>query len=86
MRIEMIGASRPTDSSEMPAQPVYTIRVRGHLDRHWSARLAGLAITPQPDGSTLLAGPLPDQSALFGVLLTIRDLNLTLLLVQLVTQ
>jgi hypothetical protein len=33
------------------------IRVRGHLDRSWSAWLAGLTITNRPGGETpLLAG------------------------------
>lgn len=37
----------------------------------------------KPDGaSTIISGSFPDQSALFGVLARIRDLNLTLLSVR----
>jgi hypothetical protein len=58
---------------------VYQIRVQGVLDEQWSDWLAGLAITPQADGSTLLTGPLRDQAALHGLLNKIRDMGLPLL-------
>jgi hypothetical protein len=57
----------------------YQIRIRGHLDRCWQDWLAGLQIVHEPSGTTLLSGPLPDQAALFGVLLKINRLGLTLL-------
>jgi len=57
----------------------YQIRVRGTLDSHWSGWFAGLAITPEADGNTLLEGPLADQAALYGVINRLRDLGLTLL-------
>ena len=63
----------------MSAPPFYQIRVKGHLDPGWSEWFAGLAITHEPNGETLLTGPVVDQAALFGLLLKIRDLNLTLL-------
>ena len=64
----------------------YQIRVAGHLEgAHWSDWFADLEVSCQPDGTTLLAGPLTDQGALFGVLLKIRDLNLRLLAVGLVS-
>jgi hypothetical protein len=59
----------------------YQIRVRGALDPRWSAWFAGLAITHDADGDTLLAGPLADQAALYGVISRLRDLGLTLLAV-----
>ena len=59
----------------------YQIRVRGHLDRSWSEWFAGLTITALPGGETLLAGPLPDQAALHGVLAKVRDLGLPLVAV-----
>ena len=57
------------------------IRVRGHLDGTWSAWFDGLAITPTPDGGTLLTADLADQAALHGVLIKVRDLGLPLLAV-----
>ncbi len=55
------------------------IRVRGHLDGTWSAWFDGLALTHLPDGETVLAGDLPDQAALHGALVKVRDLGLPLL-------
>jgi hypothetical protein len=57
----------------------YEIKVRGHLDHSWSERLGGLQITHLAGDITLLAGSLPDQRALQGLLERIRDLNLTLI-------
>lgn len=60
------------------------IRVKGHLypsDR-WAEWFGGLTIENQPDGEALLSGPLPDQSALYGILNRIRDLGLTLVSVN----
>ncbi len=57
----------------------YRIRLKGHLDRHWSAWFDNLAIINQPNGETVLCGPLADQTALHGVLIKIRDLGLPLL-------
>ncbi len=61
---------------------VYRIRVRSHLRPLWSEWFDGMAIENQPDGSTVLVGPLPDQAALHGVLVKVRDLGLTLLSVN----
>jgi hypothetical protein len=57
----------------------YQIRIRGHLDLSWQDWLAGLQMVHEPSGTTLLSGPLPDQAALFGVLLKISRLGLILL-------
>ncbi|MFC5175240.1 GNAT family N-acetyltransferase [Nocardioides taihuensis] len=57
----------------------YEIRVDGHLDDHWSARLGGLAITRSNGGTSTLAGPVADQAQLHGVLAGLRDLGVTLL-------
>ncbi len=58
---------------------IYRLQVRGQLHGGWSAWFDGLAIEHEPDGSTLLVGPLADQAALHGVLAKVRDLGLTLL-------
>ncbi len=60
----------------------YEIRIQGHLDARWGDWLGALTVTHTPDGVTILRGPLPDQTALHGVLVRIRDLNLPLLLVR----
>ncbi len=63
------------------SQQHYQIRVRGHLPPDWSDWFSGLNI--QVDGAdTVLAGCLPDQGALYGVLNAISTLNLLLLHVQ----
>lgn len=58
------------------------IRVKGHLDSSWSDWFDGLTVTPEPDGETLLSGPVADQAALHGLLKKVRDLGLPLVLVQ----
>lgn len=65
-------------SAETSRTAVYEIRVRGHLGPAWSDWFAGLRVTLENDGDTLLAGPL-DQAALHGVLRRIRDLGVPLI-------
>ena len=60
----------------------YEIKVKGKLDTHWSDWFDGLTLTHLEGQETLLAGPLPDQAALHGLLERIRDLNLTLISVN----
>ena len=61
---------------------IYEIRVQGHLDQRWSDWFEGLTISYEGDGSTVLRGPLPDEAALHGVLIKVRDLALPLLAVN----
>ena len=63
----------------MTTPTFYQIKIKGHLDPHWSDWLGGLTITHEPNGETTLFGPVVDQPALFGLLFKIRDMNLTLL-------
>ena len=70
---------------DMPA--TYRIRVQGHLNKSWSDRLGGMTVIPAgqtTDGApeTILTGRLLDQAALFGVLNTLYELHLPLLLVE----
>ena len=60
---------------------IYLIRLEGHLDVVWSEWLSDLDMTHLEDGTTLLSGPLLDQSALHGVLSRLRDLCIPLLFV-----
>ncbi len=60
----------------------FEIRVKGHLPQDWSEWLEGMRITHMPEGETVLAGPVRDQAALFGVLMKVRDLGLILVAVN----
>jgi hypothetical protein len=59
----------------------YQIQVRGALDPRWSGWFDQLAISHDAEGNTLLAGPVIDQAALYGLINRLRDLGLTLLAV-----
>jgi hypothetical protein len=56
-----------------------SIRIQGHLDPTWQEWLEGLEIVHEEGGTSRLSGTLPDQAALFGVLIKIDHLSLTLL-------
>ncbi len=58
---------------------VYQIRIKGHLGRQWTDWFGGLAITLEDNGETLLAGPVVDQAALFGLLKKVHGLGMPLL-------
>ena len=63
-----------------PAQPmIYQIRIKGHLGSQWTEWFAGLTITLEEDGNTLLTGTVIDQAALHGLLKKVRDLGMPLL-------
>jgi hypothetical protein len=67
----------------MMAKPTtYRIRVKGHLPPKWSEWFDDMTITLEPDGDTILAGPVVDQPALHGLLIKVRDLGLTLISVE----
>jgi hypothetical protein len=61
----------------------YEIKIKGHLDQSWSEGFSGLKLTHLEGDGTLLSGTLPDQAAIYGVLERMRDLNLTLISVNL---
>ncbi len=75
----MAGRAETISAAEVA---VYTIRVKGHLDDRWRAWFENLRLEQQPDGCTVLAGPIADQAALHGILARIRDLGLPLLSVS----
>jgi hypothetical protein len=63
----------------------YEIRLKGHLDTRWGNQFEGMTITLKEDGTTVLSGTVPDQPALYGLLRKVRDLGLTLVAVNRVT-
>ena len=60
----------------------YEVRVDGVLDGRWSAWFDGLQVSSDDRGQTTIAGPVPDQAALHGLLDKVRDLGLELLEVR----
>jgi hypothetical protein len=70
----------------MQGPAIYRIHVRGHLDHSWSHRVGGMQITEThgADGKveTILVGRLPDQAALAGILNTLYELHLPVLLAE----
>jgi hypothetical protein len=65
---------------------VYQIRVKGYLEVEWGEWFDGMSITHDEAGETALTGPLVDQSALFGLLSKVSNLNLALLSVNIIPQ
>ena len=57
------------------------IKIKGRLDKEWEAFFQGMHISYEED-ITLLTGSLQDDAQLYGVLNSIRDLNLKLISVN----
>jgi hypothetical protein len=60
----------------------YRIRIHGLLDPCREAYFAGMTMSGLPNSDTELTGAVPDQAALYALISRIRDLGLTLLLVE----
>ncbi len=60
----------------------YEIRIKNHLEKHWSIYFVGWTIENLENGEALLTARNIDQAGLHGALNKIRDLNLTLLSVK----
>ena len=58
---------------------LYEIRVKGHLDQHWSMWFDGMTVTNEANGETVLSGPVVDQAALHSLLIKVHSLNLMLI-------
>jgi hypothetical protein len=71
-------------ANDLTPQPgmVYQIRLKGHLGTAWADWFAGLTITLEDNGDTLLTGPVVDQAALHGLLKQVRDLGMPLISVS----
>jgi hypothetical protein len=61
---------------------IYQIRIRGHISENWASWFEGLTLRREESGDTIIRGALPDQAALHGILMIVRDLGLTLVEVK----
>ena len=59
----------------------YRIRLKERLDENWSIWFEGMTISSEREG-TIMSGRISDQAALHGLLIQIRDLNLSLISVE----
>lgn len=76
-----MSAANPSPG-DRPQPGRYEIRLKGYLDVRWAAWFEGLTVSHERDDTTLIQGPIIDQSALYGVLRKVRDLGLPLLSVM----
>ncbi|MEJ5202465.1 MAG: hypothetical protein WHV66_09565 [Anaerolineales bacterium] len=67
-----------THSVNPMAANTYQIKVAENLSQSWSAWFDGMTISSDSRGGSLLIGEVRDQADLFGILLKVRDLGLTL--------
>jgi hypothetical protein len=74
--------SEDATGRRIPDPERYEIRVTGHLAPRWAAFFEGMTLTPQDDGTTVIHGPVPDQSALHALLRKLSDLGLPLVTVK----
>ncbi|UCC53918.1 MAG: hypothetical protein JSV68_08080 [Anaerolineaceae bacterium] len=74
------GSDHGSGSSQR--RQCYEIRFKGHLDDHWATWFPGCCLTCEQDGTTTMVAPVVDQSELFGLLIKVRDLSLSLVSVS----
>ena len=72
-------APRPeATTAEHDPVPQYEIRVAGRLASRWSAWFDGLTVATD-DGTTVIRGPVVDQTALHGLIQKLRDVGIPLI-------
>ena len=77
-----IGVETRSIEGIMRTPSIYQIRINEQLGDQWAEWFSPLVIQYEPNGNTTLIGPLRDQAELFGLLIKVRDLNLTLVAVN----
>ncbi len=75
----MTPTTNQPQTADQPA--TYEIKVQGRLDERWSNWFDQMTITFD-NGNTVFNGAVTDQTALHGIFVKIRDLNLTLISVN----
>lgn len=76
-------SERKADIFDSQVSQQYEIRVRAYLDSSIADWLGDFTIHHPMDAETVLTGFLPDQSALFGILLRLHNLGIPLISVNL---
>lgn len=66
----------------MKTATVYQFRIKEQLDEQWAEWFFPLHIQKEANGNTTFSGPIRDQAELYGIIIKMRDLNLTLLTVK----
>lgn len=61
---------------------IYQLRSKEQLTSTWAEWFDPLVIQHEADGESTLTGPVRDQAELFGLLMKVYNLNLTLLAVR----
>lgn len=64
----------------------YALDIAGVLTDLWDERLEGWRLQKLPGDQTRITGYVRDQSELYGVIAALRNMGLTLLRVELITQ
>ena len=64
----------------------YALDIAGVLTELWDERLEGWQLERLPEEQTRITGYVRDQSELYGVIAALRNMGLTLLRVELITQ
>lgn len=87
MPTESRGLDGPEELVTNHGGGLYKIKIKGHLDAAWLDWFEGMTLRYAVDKQTgveltELRGTFADQPALHGVLIKIRDLNLTLLSIR----
>jgi hypothetical protein len=79
-------AALPTSRSGFFSPATYQIGVQGRIPAQWFDRLKDMTVTEGASGAeppvTTLLGELADQATLIGVLKTLHELRLVVLLVE----
>ena len=57
----------------------YRVQVKGHLPAGWSEWLGSFEINCELDGNTTLTGSIHDQAELYGLVVKLQNLGLTLI-------
>ncbi len=57
----------------------YEITVQGHISSRWASHFNGMRVCCREDGNTHILSDAIDQSALYGLLMRMRDLGMTLI-------
>jgi hypothetical protein len=80
--LALMSDSPTSQTTRLPDPERYEIRVTGHLAPRWASVFDGMTLTQQDDGTTVIHGPVADQSALHGLLRKLSDLGLPLVSVK----